>query len=166
MKSSLFPVTDMITWIFWELSLASKENPLACPIAVSREAHKFVLISPCSDDDKNNDAGSLYVEIIDKNRSYYKCTICGRKLSRKQRLKTHSEQAWLPCWSICSSVKYDSSDDPGNKKWRFDAKGKPSRSTLWQRKKLKRKLESYNNADQKRRTSVFNFEPVFILLTQ
>ena len=97
MKSSLFPVTDMITWIFWELSLASKENPLACPIAVSREAHKFVLISPCSDDDKNNDAGSLYVEIIDKNRSYYKCTICDRKLSRKQRLKTHSEQAWLLC---------------------------------------------------------------------
>ena len=32
---------------------------------------------------------SLYVEIIDKNRSYYKCTICGRKLSKKQRLKTH-----------------------------------------------------------------------------
>ena len=168
MKSSLFPVTDMITWIFWELSLASKENPLACPIAVSREAHKFVLISPCSDDDKNNDAGSLYLEIIDKNRSYYKCTICDRKLSRKQRLKTHSEQAWLLCWSICwsVSVKHDPSDDPGNKKWRFDAKGKPSRSTLWQRKKLKRKLESYNNADQKRRTSVFNFEPVFILLTQ
>ena len=158
----------MITWIFWELSLASKENPLACPIAVSREAHKFVLISPCSDDDKNNDAGSLYVEIIDKNRSYYKCTICGRKLSRKQRLKTHSEQAWLLCWSICwsVSVKHDPSNDPGNKKWRFHAKGKPSRSTLWQRKKLKRKLESYNNADQKRRTSVFNFEPVFILLTQ
>ena len=168
MKSSLFPVTDMITWIFWELSLASKENPLACPIAVSREAHKFVLISPCSDDDKNNDAGSLYVEIIDKNRSYYKCTICDRKLSRKQRLKTHSEQAWLLCWSICwsVSVKHDPSNDPGNKKWRFHAKGKPSRSTLWQRKKLKRKLESYNNADQKRRTSVFNFEPVFILLTQ
>ena len=168
MKSSLFPVTDMITWIFWELSLASKENPLACPIAVSREAHKFVLISPCSDDDKNNDAGSLYVEIIDKNRSYYKCTICGRKLSRKQRLKTHSEQAWLLCWSICwsVSVKHDPSNDPGNEKWRFHAKGKPSRSTLWQRKKLKRKLESYNNADQKRRTSVFNFEPVFILLTQ
>ena len=87
MESSLFPIEDMITWIFWELSLASKENPLACPIAVSREAHKFALISltnPCSDDDKNNDVGSLYVEIIDKNRSYYKCTICGRKLSRKQ----------------------------------------------------------------------------------
>ena len=116
MESTLFPITDMITWIIWELLLASKENPLACPIAVSREAHKFVLISPCSDDDKNNDAGSLYVEIIDKNRSYYKCTICGRKLSRKQRLKTHSEQAWLLCWSICwsVSVKHDSSDDPGN----------------------------------------------------
>ena len=30
MESSLFPITDMITWIFWELSLASKENSLAC----------------------------------------------------------------------------------------------------------------------------------------
>ena len=52
----------MITWIFWELSLASKENPLACPIVVSREAHKFILIAltyPCSDDDMNNNAGLL-----------------------------------------------------------------------------------------------------------
>ena len=70
----------------------------------SREAHNFILISltarpldPCSDDDINKDASSLCVEIIDKNRSYYKCMICGRKLSRKQRLKTHSEQAWLLC---------------------------------------------------------------------
>ncbi|RMX42158.1 hypothetical protein pdam_00009401 [Pocillopora damicornis] len=39
--------------------------------------------------DVNNDVSSLYVERIDKNRSYYKCTICGRKLSRKQRLETH-----------------------------------------------------------------------------
>ena len=124
-------------------------------------------LDPCSDDDINN-MSSLYVEIIDKNRSYYKCTICGRKLSRKQRLKTLSEQAWLLCWSICwsVSVKHDPSDDPGNKKWRFDAKGKPSRSTLWQRKKLKRKLESYNKEDGKRRPDVFNLEPVFIWLTQ
>ena len=108
--------------------------------------------------DINNAVGSLYVEIIDKNRSYYKCTICGRKLSRKQRLKTHSEQAWLLCWSICwsVSVKHDPSNDPGSKKWRFDAKGKPWRSTLWQRKKFNRKLESYNNADEKRRSDVFN----------
>ena len=175
MVSSLFPITDMITWIFWELSLASKDNPLACPIAVLREAHNYVLISltarpsdPYSDDDINNDVSSLYAEIIDKNRSYYKCMICGRKLSRKQRLKTHSEQAWLLCWSICwsVSVKHDPSDDSGNKMWRFDAKGKPSRSILWQRKKLKRKLESYNNADEKHRSDVFNFEPVFISLTQ
>ena len=140
------------------------------------EAHNFILTSPTGslllDDgylgDINNDVSSLYVEIIDKNRSYYKCTICGRKLSRKQRLKTHSEQAWLLCWSICwsVSVKHDPSNDPGSKKWRFDAKGKPWRSTLWQRKKLNRKLESYNNADEKRRSDVFNFEPVFILLTQ
>ena len=41
-------------------------------------------LDPCSDSDINNDVSSLYVEIIDKNRSYYKCTICGRKLSRKQ----------------------------------------------------------------------------------
>ena len=39
--------------------------------------------------DINNDVSSLYVEITDENRSYYKCTICGRKLSRKQRLETH-----------------------------------------------------------------------------
>ena len=45
MESSLFPITDMITWIIWELLLASKENPLACPIAVSREAYKFILTS-------------------------------------------------------------------------------------------------------------------------
>ena len=42
---------------------------------------------PCPDDDINNDVSSLYVKIIDKNRSYYKCTICGRELSRKQILK-------------------------------------------------------------------------------
>ena len=61
------------------------------------EAHNFILTSPTGslllDDgylgDINNDVSSLYVEIIDKNRSYYKCTICGRKLSRKQRLETH-----------------------------------------------------------------------------
>ena len=165
-ERGVFFVSDYghVTWIFWELSLASKENPLVCPIAVSREAHKLLLISltarpldPCSDNDINNDVGSFYVEIIDKNWSYHKCTICDRKLSRKQRLKTHSEQAWLPCWSICWSVKYDPSDDPGNKKWRFDAKCKPSRSSLLQRKKLKRKLDSY-----RRRPDVFNFEPVFI----
>ena len=46
-------------------------------------------LDPCSDGDINNDVSSLYVEIIEKNRSYYKCTICGRKLSRKQRLETH-----------------------------------------------------------------------------
>ena len=45
MESSLFPITDMITWIFWKLSLANKDNPLACPIAVSREAHKYILTS-------------------------------------------------------------------------------------------------------------------------
>ena len=42
-----------------------------------------------SDDDVDNDVSLLYVEVIDKNQSYYKCTIWGRKLSRKQRLKTH-----------------------------------------------------------------------------
>ena len=47
------------------------------------------MLDICFDDDINNDVSSLYVEIIDKNRLYYKCTICGRKLSRKQRLKTH-----------------------------------------------------------------------------
>ena len=54
--------------------------PLVCSLTMSTW-------DPRSDDDINNDVGSLYVEIIDKNRSFYKCTICGRKLSRKQRLK-------------------------------------------------------------------------------
>ena len=44
-------------------------------------------LDPCSDNDINNDVSSLYVEIMEKNRSYYKCTICGRKLSRKQGVK-------------------------------------------------------------------------------
>ena len=65
-----------------------------CPLI---EAHNFILTSPTGTlllndgylGDINNDVSSLYVEIIDKNRSYYKCTICGRKLSRKQRLETH-----------------------------------------------------------------------------
>ena len=42
----------------------------------------------------------------------------------------------------------DPNDDPAYKRWRFDAKGEPSRSTLWRRKKLKRKLESYNDEDE------------------
>ena len=29
-------------------------------------------IDPCSDDDKSKDVNSLYVEIIDNNRSHYK----------------------------------------------------------------------------------------------
>ena len=46
-------------------------------------------LDPCSDDDINNDLNSLYVEVIVKNRTYYKCTICGRKLWRKQGIETH-----------------------------------------------------------------------------
>ena len=42
----------------WSRGPFSKENPLAWPIAVS-----------CFDDDINNDVNSLYVEIIDKNRT-------------------------------------------------------------------------------------------------
>ena len=41
-------------------------------------------LDPSSDDDINNDVNSLYIEIIEQE-----CTICGRKLSRKQRLETH-----------------------------------------------------------------------------
>ena len=81
MESSLFPIRGMITRIFWELSLASKENPLTCSIAVSREVHKFILTSltgslsfrtmdtlnPHSDNELNNNVSSLYIEIIDKN---------------------------------------------------------------------------------------------------
>ena len=29
-------------------------------------------LDPCSDNDINNDVNSLYVEIMEKNRSYYK----------------------------------------------------------------------------------------------
>ena len=46
-------------------------------------------LDPCSDDDRNNDVKTLYVEIIDRNRTYNKCTICGLKSSSKQRLETH-----------------------------------------------------------------------------
>ena len=131
-------------WIFQELSLARNDNLRACPIAVSREAYKFVLTSltgscfwtmlsldPRSDDDVNSNVSSLYVEIIDKNRSYYKCTICGGKLSRKQNSNPLCASLVAVLIDLLiSSVKHDQSDDPGNKKWRFDAKGKPSRSTL------------------------------------
>ena len=43
MDSSLFSITSMITWIFWELSLASNENLLDCPIAVSIVVHSIFL---------------------------------------------------------------------------------------------------------------------------
>ena len=79
------------------LVIGQQSESAGLPIAVLRKAHNFNLTSPTGslllDDgylgDINNDVSSLYVEIIDKNRSYYKCTICGRKLSRKQRLETH-----------------------------------------------------------------------------
>ena len=44
----------MITWIFWGLSLASKENSLVCLIAFSREAHNFILTSLRSIAQKKN----------------------------------------------------------------------------------------------------------------
>ena len=66
MEFSLFPITGIITWIFWELSLANKENPLACPIAVSRGARKIsdffdrysafgrcLTLDPCFEDEIN-----------------------------------------------------------------------------------------------------------------
>lgn len=39
-------------------------------------------------------------------------------------------------------------DQAGYKKWRFDATCEASRSTLWRRKKLKRKIECHNNEDK------------------
>ena len=45
MECSFFLIMGMITCIFWKLSMVSKENLLAFPIAVWREAHKFVLTS-------------------------------------------------------------------------------------------------------------------------
>lgn len=36
----------------------------------------------------------------------------------------------------------DTGNDSGYKKWRFQAEGEPSRSTLWRRKKLKQKIQS------------------------
>ena len=41
----------------------------------------------------------------------------------------------------------DPDDQDGYKNWRFDATCEASRSTLWRRKKLKRKLEYHNNED-------------------
>ena len=50
-------------------------------------------LDPSSDDDINNDVNSLYIEIIEQE-----CTICGRKLSRKQKdsnpLELCSRQRW------------------------------------------------------------------------
>ena len=46
-------------------------------------------LDPCSNDGENNDASSLYVEIIEGNWSNFKCTICNRKLLRKQ-IKTQN----------------------------------------------------------------------------
>ena len=78
------------------LVIGLQSESAGLPIAVLRGAQ---LYSDFSDwfsasrrwflGDINNDVSSLYVEIIDKNRSYYKCTIYGRKMSRKQRLETH-----------------------------------------------------------------------------
>ena len=69
-----------------------------CSVKRSGQPLRPVLgLDPCSDGDINYDVSSLYVEIIDKNRSYYKCTICGRKLSRKQSrnpLELCSWQRW------------------------------------------------------------------------
>ena len=53
-----------------------------------------------------------------------------RKVVQETKLKTHSVLVAVLIDLLISSVKHDQSDDPGNKKWRFDAKGKPSRSTL------------------------------------
>ena len=66
MESSLFPITDISRASFGNCHRLARESTV-CPIAVSREAHKFILISltarpldPCSDNDINNDVGSFY----------------------------------------------------------------------------------------------------------
>ena len=61
-------------------------------------------LDPRSDDDVNSNVSSLYVEIIDKNRSYYKCTICGGKLSRKQNSKPTLCKLGC-CADICKNYK-------------------------------------------------------------
>ena len=50
MSFSLFSITVMIAWVFWELSLANKENRLAYPTAVSREACETSLTGSLLDD--------------------------------------------------------------------------------------------------------------------
>ena len=82
--------------IRWLARLQSQEKPgrlqviknnlasLNVPLLLGR----WIPSDPRSDVDVNNDVNSLYVEIIDKNRTYYKCTIWGQKLSRRRRLKT------------------------------------------------------------------------------
>ena len=80
----LFPITDMITWIFWQLTLAGKQDPLSCPSAGKSQVKRsrfrcFVwpvlclwmkdTLDPRPDGDMKNNVDSLCVKIIDKNRS-------------------------------------------------------------------------------------------------
>ena len=77
MEFSLFPITGMITWIFlakrirWLDGLQSQEKRaklfyLFWPVLFSWMVDT---LDPCFDDDINNYVNSLYVEIIDKNRT-------------------------------------------------------------------------------------------------
>ena len=68
----------MSTWIFWELSLASKQNPLWPAWLQSQDkctklfglrwrvlcSWTMNILVPCFDNDINDDVNSLYVEII------------------------------------------------------------------------------------------------------
>ena len=51
-------------------------------------------LDPCSDGDINNDVSSLYVEIIDKNRSYYKWPKVVEETKTRNSLELCSWQRW------------------------------------------------------------------------
>ena len=51
-------------------------------------------------------------------------------------------------------------DDSGYKKWRFQAEGEPSRSTLWRRNKLKRRIVS-NQEDELCDNGISQHQPDF-----
>ena len=78
-------------WIHWlsRLQCQEQRTTLSWLLRLVLCFWTMDILYPCSDSKINSDVSSLYVEIIDKNQSYYKCTICGRKLAMKQNLKTH-----------------------------------------------------------------------------
>ena len=65
-----------------------------------------------------------------------------------------SDLAWL--LSLLSKM---SDENPGYKKWRFNTEEEPSRSTLWRRRKRKRKLDDHNNGNVLNECEISHIQP-------